>query len=71
MVRQVRKACYIAKPQRATIFTIKCCMSPKLREKFLIRGAVMLASKYEIYEKVLSHIYDPGPYKVHFDKGFI
>ena len=31
----------------------------------------MLASKYETYEKDLSHIYDPGPYKVHFDKGSI
>ena len=67
MIRQV----YTAKPQHATIFTIKCCMSPKLRGKFLIRWAVILASKYETYEKALSHIYDPGPYKVHFDKGSI
>ena len=50
---------------------IKCCMSPKLGGKFLIKWAVMLASKYEIYEKALSHIYDPGPYKVHFNKGSI
>ena len=47
---------------------IECCMSPKLREKFLIRWTVILASKYETYEKALSHIYDLGPYKVHFDK---
>ena len=36
-----------------------------------IEGAVMLASKYETYEKALSHIYDPRLYKVHLDKGFI
>ena len=40
-------------------------------EKFLIRWAIMLASKYETYEKALSHIYDPGPYKIHLDKGSI
>ena len=36
-----------------------------------IEGAVMFASKYETYEKTLSHIYDLGPYKVYFDKGSI
>ena len=52
---------------------IKYCKSPKLGGggKLLIRWTIMLASTYEIYEKALSHIYDPGSYKVHFDKGSI
>ena len=44
-------------------------MSPKLRGKFLIRWAVMLASKYETDEKALSHIYDPGLIKSILIKG--
>ena len=47
---------------------IKYYISPKLRE-LRIRWTVILASKYETYEKVLSYMYDPGPYTVHFDKG--
>ena len=31
------------------------------RGELLIRWAVMFASKYKTYEKVLSHIYDSAP----------